>query len=268
MNSKCYRFKLIEHDKGLFDEYIDIVYILTMENSKREKNYMDQIKKYIPHKKILIQYNKGYKTCKKKLIVQDSKTDLCDAYNNVFVHAKKNNYNNIIIFEDDFFFDNTINTSIVDKIGCFIKKNNFHIYHLGPLFSLFIPKIFTLPHRKTFMLLSSHGVIYNKTYFDWYINKYNTGFTSGADGVWNDLSIIKYSYYKPLCFQLCEETENRNTSWGKLCNFINILPEIVKLLKLDKKYQPGFMICNIISFLISLLLFIFIYYCLIKYILS
>ena len=104
MNQHAYYYKLIKFDKGIFDKYIDMVYILTMENSKRVTHYMTQLNKYKPLKNILIQYNKGFKKCNKKLFKQNTIYDLNDAYYQAFLNAKNNNYKNIIIFEDDFFF--------------------------------------------------------------------------------------------------------------------------------------------------------------------
>ena len=97
MNSHAYRYELIENKKGMFDKYIDMVYILTIENSPRREHYMNQINKYCPHKNITIQYNKGYKLCKKKLYKQDSSYDLNDAYYHAFLNSLQNNYKHIII---------------------------------------------------------------------------------------------------------------------------------------------------------------------------
>ena len=65
MNNSCYYKKILNFDNGMFDEYIDVAYLLTMENSKRKEHYMEQLNKYKPHKKIIIQYNKGFKLCNK-----------------------------------------------------------------------------------------------------------------------------------------------------------------------------------------------------------
>ena len=55
MNNSCYYKKVLNFDNGMFDEYIDVAYLLTMENSKRKEHYMEQLNKYKPHKKIIIQ---------------------------------------------------------------------------------------------------------------------------------------------------------------------------------------------------------------------
>jgi hypothetical protein len=244
MNKHSYRYELIKNENGMFDNYVDMVYILTMEDSNRKEQYMKQINTYIPHKNILIQYNKGFKNCKKELNKQDTINDLNDAYYHAFLNALQQNYKNIIIFEDDFLFDHNINQFIVDYIGKFIKNNDYHIYHLGSIFHISIPTLSM--HLKSYFLVSSHGVIYNRDYIYYYIKKYEKGLNKPNDMVWNDLNIIKYTYYKPLCFQIATETEN-SSNWI----LSSIIIKINKLLNLHKNYQPGYKIYNIISLIIS-----------------
>jgi hypothetical protein len=244
MNKNSYRYELIKNKKGMFDNYIDMVYILTMENSDRKEHYMNQINKYTPHKNILIQYNKGYKYCKKQLYKQTSLYDLNDAYYHAFLHSLKHNYKHIIIFEDDFFFDDTINQYIVDDIGKFITNNDYHIYHLGNPFHISIPTFST--HIRNIIEILTHGVIYSRDYSYYYIKKYEKGIKISNDLIWNDLNIIKYSYYKPLCFQTFPNTINRNT-WP----LKEITIPILELLNLNKSHNPGFKIFNLISLIIS-----------------
>ncbi len=252
MNKHSYRYELITNEKGMFDNYIDMVYILTLEDCKRREHYMNQIKTYLPHKNILIQHNKGYKKCKKQLYQQSSLQDLNDAYYHAFLHSLKHNYKNIIILEDDFIFDHNINQYIVNDIGNFIKNNKYHIYHLGNLFGINIPTYST--HIRTLLLVLSHAAIYNIDYSNFYIKKYENNIDIANDLVWNDINIIKYTYYKPLCFQLLPHTENRNTwSTGKI-----FIP-IIEFLKIDKIHTPGYTVLNILSFIVSfIILFIFI----------
>ena len=51
-----------------------------------------------------IVYNKGYKNCKKILPKQMPLYDIIDANENAFEHSLQNNFNNILILEDDFIF--------------------------------------------------------------------------------------------------------------------------------------------------------------------
>ena len=97
-----YRYELIKTDKGMFDNYIDLVYILTTDSNK--DHIMDQINKYKPHKKILIQQSINLN----KLDKLDKQLSINEAYYNVFLNALQHNYKNIIIFEDDFMFDYNI----------------------------------------------------------------------------------------------------------------------------------------------------------------
>ncbi len=252
MNKHSYRYELIKNKKGMFDNYIDMVYILTLEDSTRKEHYMNQINKYLPHKNILIQYNKGYKKCNKKLYKQEPASDLNDAYYQVFTHALKKKYENIIIFEDDFFFDHNINQYIVDDIGNFIKNNKYDIYHLGNVFGIPIPSYST--HIRYLNFSCSHSVIYNNLFFKKFIEIYNNGFSEPNDMIWNNLNIIKYSYYKPLCFQILLKTENRD-AWitGK------ISVPLYEFFNLHKTHEPGYTVLNILSFIVSfIIIFIFI----------
>jgi hypothetical protein len=52
--------------------------------------------------------NKGFKNNDKKLWEKNTISDLNDAYYHAFLNSLQNNYKNIIIFEDDFFFDDKV----------------------------------------------------------------------------------------------------------------------------------------------------------------
>jgi transcriptional regulator of met regulon len=248
MNKDSYRYELIENEKGMFDNYIDMAYILTMEDSTRKESYMKQIQKYKPHKNILIQYNKGYKKSVKKLKEQTTANDINDAFYHAFKNAYNNNYQNIIIFEDDFFFDDTINQNIVDSIGNHITTNEYDLYHLGAPVHLTLPTFGE--HLRAYFITSAHCIIYHRKYMEYYINKYEKDLVITNDLVWNDINIIKYIYHKPLCFQIFPETENRK-SWGNA-----VIPIwFNRLLKLDEKHKPGYYITNILYRTISALIF-------------
>ena len=59
--TECYRFTEYTFEKGLLDNIIDCTYIIIMENSKNEEKAIDFIQKFKPSKKVIFQYNKGYK---------------------------------------------------------------------------------------------------------------------------------------------------------------------------------------------------------------
>ena len=70
------------------------------------------------------------------------------------------------------------------------------------------------------------------------------------DIVWNNLNIIKYNYYKPLCFQLFTKTENSNT-WPLIGQLF--IP-LMNFLKMYKTHTPGFNFLNIASFIVSFII--------------
>ncbi len=248
LNKNAYRYEYIESKNGLFDKYVDCAYLLTLENSKRKDEYMKQLKLYNPHSKIIIQYDKGFKNYKKKLYKQNTVCDINDSYYNIFVHAKNNNYKNIIIFEDDFFFDN-LQKKDIDEIGAFITNNNFHIYNLGPGLNISIP--YTFKHHYSLVSTCAHGVIYNITYIDFFIDIYNKGFDAMCDNIWNKLDILKFKYYKPICFQTFPITENiKNWPFSKLAIFF------INILNLDKLHKPGFTLLNIFSYIVPFIILI------------
>ena len=265
----CYSFIKLSFENGLFDKWIDMCYLLTMENSNRCEMYTYQLNKYKPFSTIIIQVNKGYKVCKKNLHKQISIQDINESYLNVFQHAKANNYNNIMILEDDFMFDNTINQNIADNIGKFINNNNYHIYNFGPIIHISSPsfdKNISSVHHRSIIQGTAHCVIYSSYYIDHYIDNYKYMNDRGVDEVWNNIKIIKYKYYKPLCYQIFSQTENQ-TNWASNSNvifklFCNFFIKIINILQLNKKIKPGFTIMNIfgyIPFIIVVFVIIFIF---------
>lgn len=250
-NSAAYYYTKLSFDAGLFDKAVDMAYILTMEDSTRVGSYMNQLNKYKPLRNVIIQFNKGFKNTNKQLHVMNTVGDLNDAFYHALLHASAHNYNNIIIFEDDFFFDHTMHQSVANEICMFISTNKFHIYNIGSINHFTIPA-FSLHHRSLF-LSSAHCVIYSREYIDMYISMYNIGFTCPNDMIWNKLQIIKYRYYKPLCFQLHVATLNR-VNW--ICS--DALIALVELFNLHKTHQPGYTIYSIMCYIISSIL---LYYC-------
>jgi hypothetical protein len=248
----CYNNIILSYNKGLFDKWLDMIYVLTMENSTRTSQFMNQLNGNLFHT-ITIQVNKGYKLCKKNLYKQSSIQDLNECYLRVFRNAKANNYKNIMILEDDFILD--INQSIVDSIGQFINNNYYHIYNLGPVAHISIP---FNDHHKSLISTTAHGVIYSSHYIDYYIDNYMEARKHNPDLYWNKIEIIKYKYYKPLCFQTFPVTSSQK-DWELPKWFLQFAIFSIKILKLDVSYQPGFSILNIIGYIPFILFIKFIF---------
>ena len=133
INEKCYTFKNIYYKNGLYNKFIDMTYVLLLDNSKREKHVYEQLNKFKPTNIVKIQYNKGYKKCKKILCNNSANWDLFDAHYNVILDAYKNKYNNILILEDDFVINENLifNKDVINDLNNFINYKCVDVYLLG-----------------------------------------------------------------------------------------------------------------------------------------
>jgi hypothetical protein len=208
MNNNCYYIDQITTDKGLLDNVVDLVIILTMHNSDRINNIKTQLNRINLHKNIIIQYNHGYKLCEKNLLKQNSVHDLNNANYHAMKLAKQMNTNYILLLEDDFILSKELinNNNIINDLLYFKKTTDFNILGLGSMFILKPLSIFN-KFKKCFSMTMAHANIYDKYYINNYINDYenNQILTN------HDLYFYKYKlyiYYKPLIFQVIEKTEN------------------------------------------------------------
>lgn len=280
-NYNCYRLELINYDKGLLDNIIDAVYVITMENSERIGSVYRQLEKYKLSKNIYIQKNKGYKNCDKKLLKNQTNYDIVDSNYNIWLHAKHKNYNNILILEDDFIFDERIlDKHVLNDLDNFINKNDFDIYNLGCFGSIFNPiSLFSifLKHIKIEVYAAmAHSLIISKNIRNELIDKYendkekllSTAFGPHMDAIYIKESSKYYMYYKPLCYQKVEETENMDT-WTKsnnkiIKNFLYIRIFFLRLLQLDKKTQPGYDIVYIYNYIETFIFYSLLFYIIYK----
>lgn len=271
----CYKFVEYNFDRGLFDVSIDATYVIHLENNGRINQVIEQIYKYKPTKKIYILYNKGFKNCNKILEKNEPDKDLVHCNLTIFKHAKLNNYDNILILEDDFIFNDKIkNKDILQDLNYFFydkKKINF-IYYIGgiPIFSIYYKKNHYVPlfigtthccvfSKKAREILLSNSVTILRSFLLWdlYLNQNN--------------NINKYHYKYPLCYQIFPVTENQkkwnfsnNSHINKIIKQLNFF--LLKLLNLDKKPEPGFTIIYNLSIVFFYIFIFFIIYIIYKYI--
>ena len=121
----CYYYKTINETKEPLFKNVDVVLILTMEGSNRFKE--DPFLLSLT-KKTIIQYNKGYKNCKKPDSIKNSAHDINHAYYTAFEYLKE--YNNVIVLEDDVIVINK-DLIVYEKIDNLIKNENFNIFSFG-----------------------------------------------------------------------------------------------------------------------------------------
>lgn len=210
-NKNCYRHEIIHYDKGLFDRCVDMTYIITMDNSKRIIEFMDQLEEHKPSKTVTIQFNKGFRNCNKNIKKNTPPYDLTDSLRNIFVDAIHNNYQRILVFEDDFLMDKSkYNQKDIDSINNYILKRNPDIYTFGTLLGFGIP---ISDHHRLFHTYHTHAVIYGVKYMNSFIKDASHYNIEHCDQYWNTSTFYKAGYHKPICYQLFPETEN-SQHWG------------------------------------------------------
>lgn len=250
LNSTCYQFKKYFFNDGLLNNSVDATYILHLEGNGRLKFILEQLSKYHTTNIVYIMYNKGYKKCDKKKYIKNSMYDIIDANLEIFKHAFNNNYNNILILEDDFIFDNKIlNKNHIKNINNFIIENNNKdfIYHLGCQPILYRP----LDENNNILFFGTgmHAAIFSQKFRTIFLKEDLTNI-SDWDFYLNKKT-KRYFYNEPLCYQFIVETENSKNypnyfGLTKICNII------IKFLKLDKEPITGYQKIYILSKIFSI----------------
>lgn len=261
-NLKCYEFKNLKFDKGLFDETVDATYIINLVENGRYDSVINQINEYKPTSEVYILLNQGFKKCNKTKNIVYPADDLNDAFLQIFRHANDKKYDNILILEDDFIFHKEIkNKKHINSINNFLKKKQDEdfIYYLGCLPFVMLPNITNSKHLNNIKSLGTHSIIYSKKNRLNIMDNYNDILFKHRDWDTNsNLQKKRYIYYKCLCYQLFPETENYK-DWSTFSSFpicIKITKTIIKILKLDKQIEPGYSIVYAFSQSIILILVI------------
>ena len=266
-SSQCYNFKKIKYNKGLLDDVVDATYIIHLEGNGRYDRIMSQLKTYHPTKEVYIVFNKGYKKCQKDERIKLPAHDLVDAFLQVFKHAKNENYDNILILEDDFIFSKKIKKTSTQQDICTFLNSNKHKdyqYFLGCLPVLQIPCTLDSKHFINIGSGGMHAVIYTKKNRERLLKVNQKDITD-----WDYYSFThsrRYVYCEPLCYQLFPDTDNSN-NWHK-DNYIfheisKLLKKILNLFKLDTQIEPGYSVFYIFSkifpFILLILILVIVY---------
>jgi hypothetical protein len=246
INYKCYNFKKHIYENGFLDKNVDATYIIHLKDNGRLDSIHEELKTYHPTKIVYIVFNEGYKNCEKPDYINKSAIDLVDANLQIFKHANKMKYGNILVLEDDFIFSEKILEEKHQKnINNFLasKKNTTFIYLLGCIPGILIP--YNYYNYVVVSSLGMHSVIYSPKIRKSILSK-NQKNLLDMDDIGNSYYYCKYLYYYPLCYQIFNETENQKTSWGgdSIINKykIQLLILHLKNLKLDIQPEPGYSI--------------------------
>tara|TARA_B100001175_G_C19501752_1_gene638460 strand:- start:1319 stop:2128 length:810 start_codon:yes stop_codon:yes gene_type:complete len=262
-------YEYINFDKGILDNIIDAVYVITLEKSDRLTSVYTQLNDFKLCKTNIIRINKRYNEhYNPSLYTQNSMSHLL--YNNIqiFKHSNKYNYNNILILEDDFIFDASIkNQSIINHFEDFISKNkNFNLIYLGNVPLIINPFSYDY-FINVYFNGQAHSIIYSKKarniIYDNYKNK-NYTWIQLHDIWYNFILNERYYYYKNICYQVFSDTENKDL-WTN--PFLDLL---IKSLKLDEynidNYNYYYKYILILHYIIIIIIIITIIYIINMYI--
>jgi hypothetical protein len=238
MNDSCYSLHAINFTEGILDDCIDATYIIHLEGNGRLEHIYQQLNTFHPSKKIFILFNKGYKKCSKQNYVDKPPIDLIDAFLTVMKDAQNKNFHNILILEDDFIFHNDFlepphNKHIIHFVNN--NKEKEFVYLLGCLPYLQIP--YSYYNRRILWKSGTHACIYSKNMCKTILQK-NKEDINDWD-VFTNIHCQQYMYYKPLCYQLFTNTENK-----KYWLYLPLLSDLNNFYKkrflLDKQVEPGY----------------------------
>lgn len=267
LNKHCYNFEYIKYSNGIFDSFVDVTYIITINDIE---NVINKLKTFNPTSNIIIVKNKTYKECNKLLYEQDRHHDLTDANINIIYHSIKNNYNNIMVLEDDFHFDlNKINSdNHINNIHTFFekKKDESFIYNIGSLPILFHPFLIDKYHYKAIKLFSTHSLIYNRKIqnkiFDFLLKRSFQYKQSKYYDIFITTLYTNYFYYTPLCYQTNENINDNNISKYYTVHFYTKILDLNKIT--NNRYELWFKFFIIINYIIYILLVFIILFILIR----
>jgi hypothetical protein len=208
----CYSDTVFRYNlPGLFDKCVDGCFLLTMPNSSRKSQYMNQLATHVPCSRVVVRTNLGYKACVKLDTVNSPATDLTHALASVFVTALASGMNRVMVLEDDVQFTPEIKQGSADVVE-FLNgkgKDACHVYNLGPNASFGNPFAATNGlHIKILRLSGTHACIYNADYMSKFIYYSSRGEVKHCD----DHPIMKhatYMYKTTLAAQIFESTENK-----------------------------------------------------------
>jgi len=164
-NSKCYEFKYMKFMNGLLNKTVDATYVIHLKGNGRYENVMKQLREYHPTNDVYILFNDGYKKCSKTQNIVYPADDLIDAFFQIFRHANEKGYDNILILEDDFMFNNEIkNEKHITNINNFLirKKGEDFIYYIGCIPWLLVPTFYDTNTYVNILSSGMHSVIYSR----------------------------------------------------------------------------------------------------------
>jgi hypothetical protein len=238
---------------GILEPSVDATYILHVLGNNRYKQFAYELQHVHPTKTVYVMFTKSYKSCIKYAHgkqIDNIQDDINDSFIHIFKHASQQNYQNILVLEDDFQFHRDITTQHhTDHINrCIVHFQN-HQYNQFLYFLGCIPFLQTAYDRYTCRMFTfglSHAVIYSRLAFSSIIEEYQETPIKYPFDIYLSYKFpfCSYTYYRPLCYQTFPKTENSET-W--LFTSKTLLRRLIKLLRLDETPEPGFTVLYLCS---------------------
>ena len=207
----CYEYEIIHTTENPILKNVDVSIVLAMKGNNRfvRDPFILNLTKTT-----IIQWNTGFKKCKKHSSIKSSCEDIIHAYETAFIYSKK--YDNVIILEDDAIVINK-NLCIYKKIDKFIGNESFHnneailSFGSGGIFRTYNNDFLKFDHS-LFPLGGAQATIFSRSSRNILLSQFNKGYNFGQ--IDNDYigyldNIFTYKY--PLIVQLYPESENSKT---------------------------------------------------------
>jgi hypothetical protein len=228
------------YDDPIFKN-VDATYIIHLEGNGRLEHIKEQLSRFHPSKIVYILFNKGYKKCKKDPRITIPQLDIVDAFYQCFKHAHRKNYENILILEDDFIFDEKIlDPQHSRRIDEFVleknKREENFVYYLGAV--SYLQTAFGEYHNRLFLSSGAQSCIYPKAFMKYMLENVKQERITDWD-IYLNFNYVRYKYYTSLCYQTSPETENGKNFRDDLYTG-EVLKYIAKILSLETQPQPGF----------------------------
>ena len=279
MNEHCYTLDKLKLKSGIFDEIVDVCYVIHVVGSIRLKKVLEQTYELPLCKNTQICHNKGFKKCRKDLKVQRSPQDLLNCYQYILNDALRQKYKNIIILEDDFVYEDALfNPQYQKNIINFVKKNKNEdfVFSLGGLpicQSLCISNPYI---TNLYLSCGTHAILYTEKAIKNIYNQMNTNkvVVNDIDEYMSTTYFYKrYGHIEPLITQTFPETENAK-SWGSHYsmkyqdkmyefNFYQIIKHFFNIFHLQNNTRH-YKTVSLLSLLLFYFIFFYIIYKIIK----
>ena len=212
----CYEYEIIHTSENPILKNVDLSIVLAMKGTNRfvRDPFILNLSKTT-----IIQWNVGFKKCKKHSSIKNTPHDLVHAYETALNYSKK--YDNVIIFEDDAIVINK-DLDIYKKIDKFIGNKNFYknesVFSFGSVGRFLTYDNDFLKAERNYMFGFTQAVIYSRESRNNLLTQLNNkGYDFGHidQGYLSQLDNI-FTYKYPLIVQTWPETENSETWFSEL----------------------------------------------------